>query len=127
MERKVGKKKDSEVSGICVDSGAISCDWKTREELVNMNEGYNEESMFRHMKFENFALAGCPVHREVADWIPGHSTYLGCGFAPRLGHLFDISVISIAVCLSVSVFAFLLCWWWFVEAGVQATLEVIAL
>lgn len=54
MERKVGKKKDTQVSGICVESEAIFFDWKTREELVDMSESYNPESIFKHMEFEMF-------------------------------------------------------------------------
>lgn len=52
-ERKVGKRKHSQVAGlnICVDSGAISFDWKNRGGLIDTGERYIAESFFRHIKF----------------------------------------------------------------------------
>ena len=48
-------------------------------------------------------LEHCLMHQKVAGLIPGRSTYLGCGFHPRWGHIWeatnDISHINVSLSL----------------------------
>lgn len=34
-------------------------------------------------------LENCPIHQKVESFIPSEDTYLGCGFSPRLGYIWQ--------------------------------------
>ena len=55
---------------------------------VNL-EALVEGSTYRLIKVVGSPGQHCSIHQKVVGSIPGQDTYLGCGFNPLLGHVWE--------------------------------------